>query len=64
VTAPSRFRKALPAPARQSILQSFLLVATIVGALAAGCTATDPRSDDSDVFGSASPSVAAPSATP
>lgn len=64
MTRPSRFRKALPAPARHSILQSLLLVGTILGALAAGCTATDPRSDDSDVFGSASPSLAAPSASP
>ena len=48
------------APARRPILQSLVLAGMILGALAAGCTASDPRSDDSDVFGSASPSVASP----
>ena len=49
--------------AHHAILRSLLAV-MILGAIAAGCTATDPRLDDSDVFGSPTPSVDAPSASP
>jgi hypothetical protein len=51
------------AAAHNSILRS-LLALMILGAIAAGCTASDPRLDDSDVFGSPTPSVEAPSASP
>ena len=55
--------KRRPVAAHHSILQS-LLALMIIGAIAAGCTASDPRSDDSDVFGSPTPSAEPPSASP
>ena len=52
-----------PVAAHHSILRS-LLALMILGAVAVGCTASDPRLDDSDVFGSPSPSAEPPSASP
>ena len=54
--------KRQPVAAHHLFLRALLAV-MILGATAAGCTASDPRSDDSDVFGSSTPS-AAPSASP
>jgi hypothetical protein len=55
--------KGQPVAAHHSILRS-LLALLIMGAIAAGCTASDPRLDDSDVFGSPTPTAAPASASP
>jgi hypothetical protein len=62
MTGPPNISKGRPFAVGQSILRS-LLALLILGAMAAGCTSSDPRLDDSDVFGSPTPSAAPPSAS-
>ena len=52
-----------PIGVRHAMLRA-LLTTVMLGGLAVGCTATDPRSDDSDVFGSQSPAASPPSPSP
>ena len=51
---------------RHGVIRPASLVHMLLVAFAAGCTQSDPRLDDSDVFGSPSPSSsnAAPAASP
>ena len=46
------------------IILRYLIGMMMLGATATGCTSSDPRLDDSDVFGSPTPSAAAPTGSP